>query len=85
MRVVAKYRFVRLAGRVLRILAEHRDTSKVERQKNQYKDQIRGKVTQWLSDFEGGLDASIKEPKDTSAMKETLEGGDRIMTKYGIF
>jgi hypothetical protein len=89
MRVVAKFRFVRLTGRVLKVLSEHKDISRTERHKNEYKDQIRGKVSQWLSDFEEGkdADASNKERLDSSALNQTFEGptGDRIKTTFGIF
>ena len=54
MKIVVKFRKIKLGNKVMDCLYEHSKEEKVSREKNNYRDQIWGKVNGWLTEIDKG-------------------------------
>ena len=64
MKIVNKFRKIKLMNKVLDTLTEHAQWQKTDREKNQYKNQMWSKVNQWLGDI---------TPKSTESTEEKVK------------
>lgn len=62
MRIVNKFRMIKLGRKVFEALNDYAQDEKIDREKNMYKDKMWSKVNQWLTDFD--------QPKSTESTDE---------------
>lgn len=83
LRIVSKFRTIKLGRKALEALSDHAQESKIEREKNSFKSQMRSKVGRWLQDLEKKDNAREEENPGTAGNKSTEGTEEKIVDRSG--